>query len=226
LRNNKKRQMNNLPAFEYLMNTRKLNEHTIKTFHLAHCDSRGEVYVDADFIQEIPQLDFRFNNASLFPIQDLYGNCVGVSARPFSPGKDLPKYVNTSYEKSEHLYGLNIAWKDAVKEKTIYVVEGNIDVLQMYERGIKNVCGMLGSAFSVSQLGLLIGFVEKIIFVPDGDMAGLNFMEKTKNTLLKRYKDIPVSFSFLMLPTGFDPDSYLKKFSKEEFLALPQVELK
>jgi DNA primase len=218
--------MKTLSAFDYLINTRKLSEETVRLFHLAHRDSKGTIYVDADMTEPFPALDFRFNDASLFPIQDLYGKVVGVSARPFNPGPNLPKYVNTSYEKSEHLYGLNLTWKECVKEKRAFVVEGNVDVLQMWQKGIKNVVGMLGSAFSVTQLGLLAGFVERVIFVPDGDMAGLNFMEKTKNTLLKRYKDVPMSFSFLMLPQGYDPDSYLKKYSKEEFLALPEVEVK
>ena len=215
--------MKTLPAFKYLMEERQLSEDTIRTFHLAHRDSRGMIYVDADMTEPFPELDFRFNNASLFPVFDLYNKMIGVSARPFSPGPDLPKYVNTSYEKAEHLYGLNLSYPFCIKERRAFVVEGNVDVLQMWQKGIKNVTGMLGSNFSVVQLSLLAGFVEKVIFVPDGDMAGLNFMEKTKNTLLKRYKDVPMSFSFLMLPTGYDPDSFLKKFSKEEFLALPQV---
>lgn len=218
--------MKTLPAFKYLIEERGLSEDTIRLFHLAHRDSRGMNYVDADMTELFPELDFRFNNAALFPIFDLYKKCIGVSARPLIPKPDMPKYVNTSYEKAEHLYGLSETWKECVKEKAAYVVEGNVDVLQMHQKGIKNVVGMLGSNFSVSQLGLLVGFVEKVIFVPDGDAAGLNFMEKTRNTLLKRYKDVPVSFSFLMLPTGFDPDNYLKKYSKEEFLALPQVEVK
>jgi len=215
--------MKTLQAFKYLIDERQLTPETIRTFHLAHRDGRGTTYVDADMPEPFPELDFRFNNASLFPIFNLYGKCIGVSARPFNPGPNLPKYCNTSYEKAEHLYGLNVSWKDLIKEKTVFVVEGNVDVLMMHQKGIKNVVGMLGSNFSVVQLGLLLGFVERVVFCPDGDMAGLNFMEKTKNTLLKRYKDVPMSFSFLMLPMGHDPDSYLKKFSKEEFLALPQV---
>jgi|SRR5579864_2496178 len=218
--------MKTLPAYKYLIEERQLTEETIRAFHLAHRDAKGMMYVDADCTEPFPELDFRFNNAVLFPVFDLYGKCIGVSARPLTPGPDLPKYVNTSYEKADHLFGLNVAYPFCIKEKTAFVVEGNIDVAQMHQKGIKNVVGMLGSNFSVVQLGLLLGFVERVIFVPDGDMAGLNFMEKTKNTLLKRYKDVPMSFSFLMLPTGFDPDSYLKKFSKEEFLALPQVEVK
>lgn len=217
--------MKTLQAFKYLMDERGLTEETIRTFHLAHRDGKGMIYVDADCMEPFPELDFRFNNASLFPVFDLYNKMIGVSARPFNPGPNLPKYVNTSYEKAEHLYGLNVSYPFCIKERVAYVCEGNVDTLQMWQKGIKNVVGMLGSNFSVVQLGLLLGFVEHVIFCPDGDVAGLNFMEKTKNTLLKRYKDVPMSFSFLMLPTGFDPDSYLKKYSKEEFLALPEVKV-
>jgi DNA primase len=218
--------MKTLPAYKYLIDERGLTEESIKLFHLGFCDPHGTVYIDADFTEPLPVLDFRFYNSSIFPIQDLYGKCIGVSCRPLVPKSDMPKYINSSYEKAEHLYGLNVTWKDLVKEKRAFVVEGNLDLLQMWQKGIRNVVGMLGSNFSVVQLAILLGFVEQVTFVPDGDMAGLNFMEKTKNTLLKRYKDVPMSFSFLMLPTGYDPDSYLKKFSKEEFLALPQVEVK
>jgi DNA primase len=218
--------MKTLSAFKYLMDERQLTDEAIRTFHLAHRDGKGMNYVDADMTESFPELDFRFNNASLFPVFDLYNKIIGVSARPLNPGPDLPKYVNTSYEKAEHLYGLNLAYPFCIKERAVYVVEGNLDVIMCRQKGLCNVVGMLGSNFSVTQLSLLLGFVEKVIFVPDGDIAGLNFMEKTKNTLLKRYKDVPMSFSFLMLPTGFDPDSYLKRFSKEEFLALPQVEVK
>jgi DNA primase len=214
--------MKTLPAFKYLLEQRGLTEDTIKLFHLSYCDNRGMIYTDADMV-EFPKLDFRFNNASLFPIFDVYNQMLGVSARPLNPGPQDSKYVNTSYEKAENLYGLNVTLNDCIKEKVAYVVEGNISMLQMWQGGIKNVVAMLGSNFSISQLCILAGFVEKVIFVPDGDMAGLNFMEKTKNTLLKRYKDVPVSFSFKMLPTGLDPDDYFKKYSKEEFLALPEV---
>lgn len=217
--------MKTLPAFKYLMDERGLTENTIREFHLGYVDPKGTTYIDADFEGTLPQMDFRFYNSSLFPVQSLYGDVVGVSCRPLVAKPDMPKYINSSYEKAEHLYGLFQSWKDLVKEKAVYVVEGNLDVIMCRQKGLYNVVGMLGSNFSISQLSTVLGFVTKTVFVPDGDMAGLNFMEKTRNTLLKRYKDVPMSFSFLMLPQGFDPDSYLKKYSKEEFLALPQIEV-
>lgn len=218
--------MKTLPAFRYLIDERGLTEETIKTFHLGYCDPKGQIYIDAGFIGTLPQLDFRFYNSSIFPIFNVFNEVVGVSCRPLLQTERTSKYINTSYEKAEYLFGLQTTYPFCIQEKTVYVMEGNLDTLTAYQKGIKNVCSMLGSNFSVSQLSTVLGFVTKTVFVPDGDVAGLNFMEKTKNTLLKRYKDVPMSFSFLMLPMGYDPDSYLKKFSKEEFLALPQIEVK
>jgi DNA primase len=222
--------MNNLPAYKYLITERGLTPKIIRDFHLSYCDSRGQIYTDADMTLPFPELDFRFRNSSLFPIFNLYSTeVVGISARPLTPKPDLPKYINTSYEKSEHLYGLNLAWKDLIQEREVYIVEGNLDVIMCRQKGINNVVGLLGSNFSVVQLGLLIGFCEKIKFVLDGDMAGLNFMEKLKGMLIKRYKDVPVSFYFKFLPfdgnVKVDPDSYLKEHTKEEFLALPEVKV-
>ena len=229
--------MKTLPAFKYLIENRKLTEETIRNFHLAYEDHRGTIYVDADVstpvtppLTEDRKVDFRFLNSSLFPIFDLYGKIVGISARPLVETEKTTKYVNTSYEKSEHLYGLCQTWKDCVREKTVYVVEGNVDVLQMWQKGIKNVCGLLGSRFSSTQLGLLIGFVEHIVFVLDGDNAGIEFMGALKKEVTSRYHNIPVTFHFKFLPfdgkNKVDPDSFLLAHSKEEFLALPQVEIK
>jgi DNA primase len=221
--------MKTLPAMKYLIEERGLTESTIREFHLGYVDPKGTTYIDAGFEGMLPQMDFRFYNSSLFPVQSLYGDVVGISCRPLVAKPDMPKYINSSYEKSEHLYGLNVTWKDAVKEKSIYIVEGNVDVLQMRQKGIRHVASLLGSNFSVTQLGILLGLVEKTTFVLDGDMAGLNFMEKLKSVLLKRYKDVPMSFYFKFLPfdgkTKVDPDSFLLQHSKEEFLALPEVKV-
>lgn len=214
-----------LPAFEYLINTRKLSEKTIRDFNLAYCDPKGEIYIGAEFAGIFPNLDFRFRNASLFPICDLYGDVVGVSCRPLISNPKLPKYINTVYDKSKHLYGLNVTWKDCISENKVYVVEGNVDVLQMYQAGITNVVGMLGSAFSFTQLCLLSRFVKKIVLVPDGDKAGTGLIKRMNRDLVKKFYDADVEFLRVELPAGLDPDNYLKQNSKQDFLALPELPL-
>ena len=136
-----------------------------------------------------------------------------------------PKYTNTVYEKANHLYGLNVTWKKCLQDQKVYVVEGNVDVLQTYQAGIHNVVGMLGSAFSFTQLCLLSRFVKKIVFVPDPDKAGKGLLEKLQKAIPKKFYDSDIEFFYIALPIGQDPDNYFKAHSKEEFLSLPENRL-
>lgn len=212
-----------LPAYKYLVEVRKLDENTINTFNLGYVSPEGLVYVGADFTGIIPKMDKRFFHSTMFPIFDMFGACVAVSVRPLGPTQT--KYINSQYEKSEHLYGLNVTWKECLKEQTVYVVEGNISLLQMYQAGIKNCVAMLGSKLSVRQVCLLSRFVKKIILVPDSDKAGLKLIEKLQDNIPTKLYDADVKFSYIQLPVGNDPDDYLKTHSKTEFLAIDEQEL-
>src|SRR5579863_7495082 len=139
-----------LPAYKYLIEQRKINEDTIRAFHLGYIAQEGDTYVGANFPGKLPLMDKRFNHSTMFPIFDLYGTCIAVSARPLGPTQT--KYINTSYEKSEHLYGLSVTAASCLQAQTVYVVEGNISLLQMYQVGIKNCVAMLGSKLSTRQV--------------------------------------------------------------------------
>ncbi len=212
-----------LPGFKYLLEERHLSEETIKAFHLGAIDHLGLCYIDADFTGTLPQLDPRFKNSSMFPVQDLYGAVVGVSARPLVtiPGT---KYINTVYEKGDHLYGLNQTWKYCLETKKAYVVEGNIDTMMMWQAGIKNVVGMLGSNFSLTQFGLLYRFVHEICFVPDGDQAGINFINKMLSAIPKKLSHAnDITISLVSLPHGKDPDKFLQEYPKEYLFKLEKT---
>jgi len=212
-----------LSGFKYLVENRKLTEQTIRTFGLSYVDLNGEVYAPADYQGTLPTMDKRFYNSTLFPIQSVYGETVGISCRPL--GSSQTKYINSNYDKAKHLYGLFQVYKECLKEKSCYVVEGNIDTLMMYQCGIHNVVGLLGSAFSFTQLCLLSRFVKKLVIVPDGDLAGSKIVERLKKAMDKKFYDSDLEFFHVQLPMGFDPDNYLKKFSKEDFLSLPENKL-
>lgn len=212
-----------LPAYKYLSEVRKLNEDTINTFNLGYVSPEGSVYVGADFTGTIPLMDKRFFHATMFPIFDMFGTCVAVSVRPL--GLTQTKYINTAYEKSEHLYGLNITWKDCFKEGKVYVVEGNISLLQMYQAGIKNCVAMLGSKLSVRQVCLLSRFVKNIVIVPDSDKAGTQLIAKLQENIPGKLYDADVKFSYIQLPPGQDPDDYFKINTKQDFLNLSEEEL-
>lgn len=214
-----------LPAYKYLTETRKLSEETIRTFTLGHVSQEGFVYLPAEFSSTLPEEMKKphFNNSSLFPIFDLYGDCIAVSARPLGPTKT--KYINTVYKKSDHLYGLSVTWPECLKEQSVYVVEGNVSLLQMYQAGIKNCVAMLGSELSTTQVCLLSRFVKKIVLVPDADTKGALFLEKMGKLLPKKLYDADVKFTFVCLPDGKDPDDFFREKTKQDFLSIPEEEL-
>jgi DNA primase len=212
-----------LPAYKYLIEERKLTEDTINAFNLGYCSTNGEIYEGANFQGMLPILDPRFYHSTLFPIADMHGTIVGVSARPLGPTQT--KYINTSYEKSDHLYGLNVTWKDCLLKQSVYVVEGNISLLIPWQHGIKNIVAMLGKTFSFKQICLLSRFVKKIVFVPDGDLSGQKLLEKLQKTIPNQFYDADVEFTYLSLPDGKDPDDFIKVFGKDAFLKLEERKL-
>lgn len=213
-----------LPAFKYLVEERKLTEQTIRTFNLGYVSHSGDIYVGAEFTDMMPELDKRFYHSSLFPIFDLFGKCIAASVRPLGPTKT--KYINTEYEKKEHLYGLSVTWRACLQAQEVYVVEGNISLLQMHQAGITNCVAMLGSRLSPTQVCLLNRFVKKVIMVPDADKAGRKLIEKMQDELIPtKLYDSDIKFTYIELPNGQDPDDYFKTHTKEDFLGLTEQEL-
>lgn len=210
---------NMLKALEYLTKERKLTEEAIQQFGIGYCDPHGTNYLWSDFPTESLSLDTRFFNSILFPIKDLYGSVIAISARSMDPDPKS-KYLNTSYTKGKHLYGLYQTWKSCLEQNKVYVVEGNIDVPFLWQSGVPNVVGMLGSNLTVSQLCLLRRFTTNICLVPDADKAGTRFLDKVKIATSKKYENLEFNYSIIILPDGLDPDEYLLTHSKEEFYSL------
>lgn len=220
---------------DYLKQTRGLLDSDIETFSLGYCDEFGKVFVTKEWPTYDSLLDIqnrlkdsRFRNTALFPIFNLYGDIVGVSGRKVVQGENDPKYVNTVYPKTQHLFGFHLTHTDCLSAKSAFVVEGNLDTVTMYKFGIKNVVGMLSSNISFPQFCLLSRFVEEVTFVPDGDAAGQRFLERVRgkgqSKILSICQKLGLKTSFIELPAGYDPDSYLKKFGKEEFMKLKKGE--
>jgi DNA primase len=208
-----------LKGIDYLKNQRHLTEDVINLFQLMYCDESGTVYADTSFPESALPKDTRFYDSVLFPIYDLYNNVIAISGRSLSPNA-VAKYINTVYPKANHLFGLNRTWKECLKEKKVYVVEGNVDMIMMWQSGIKNVVGMLGSNLTLTQICLLARFVERIVLVPDGDNAGIKFLEKIKKSIPKKYEDFNISFGIVNLPSGYDPDKFLLEKGSKSLLQL------
>ena len=159
----------------------------------------------------------RFRDRLIFPIFNLSGKIIGFGGRDLS-GKEEPKYLNSPetsiYQKSKLLYGLNFSKEIIRSEKKAVVVEGYMDLISLYQAGLKNVVASSGTSFTSSQANLLSRFCEEAYLFFDSDSAGMSAALRSVNYLF----DAGLDLWIVTLPGGGDPDSYVKKFGAKKVL--------
>ena len=159
----------------------------------------------------------RFRNRITFPIFNLSGKIIGFGGRVLDD-KDVPKYLNSPetpiYQKGKVLYGLNFS-KDEIRQKgSAILVEGNVDLISLYQAEIKNVVASSGTAFTKDQARLLSRYTEKVFLFFDADTAGQSATFRSVDLLFSEGLEMFV----ISLKQGEDPDSFVKKFGKEEVI--------
>jgi DNA primase len=122
----------------------------------------------------------RFRNRLMFPIYDGGGKMVGFGGRTL--GEDDAKYINSGetpiYNKSNILYGLNLAKEAIRKSKAIILVEGYFDVLACHRIGIQHVVAVSGTALTEQHVKMIKRYAEKVILCLDQDRAGEQAAER------------------------------------------------
>ena len=151
-----------------------------------------------------------------FPIFSEYGDVVGISGRTLLSESDrrvvgIPKYKNSSYKKSDILYGLDKAKASILKRKNVYVLEGYFDYLSMVKNNIDNCVAICGTAFSKKHFLKLARYTEKITFILDSDDAGVT----SANRIYTKFINKGIKLRFLSLPNPYkDIDEYLSSGNK------------
>ena len=164
----------------------------------------------------------RFKNRLIFPIFDYNNKVIGFGGRALSQNY-LAKYINSPetefFKKGFNLYNLNNAKNQNKQSGIVFVVEGYMDVISLYQAGFKNVVATLGTAMTESHLNLIWRYFNDPIVCFDGDRSGQNAAHKISEKLIAYIKP-NYSLSFLILPNGFDPDSFVRKNGKNAFESL------
>ena len=162
----------------------------------------------------------RFRGRVMFPIRNTRGQIVGFGGRIIGRGE--PKYLNSPetpvFNKGQELYG---AWegRQAIRsDAQVVVVEGYMDVVGLAQLGIGNAVATLGTATTADHIRKLIRLTGRIVFSFDGDAAGRRAAWRALQTALPLLKD-DLSVRFLFLPTGHDPDTYIRAFGQAAFRA-------
>lgn len=164
----------------------------------------------------------RFRARVIFPIFNLSGRVVGFGGRILTKEENKPKYVNSPeseiYNKSNVLYGLNLAKSEIIKKDKCYLVEGYTDVISMHKAGFENVVASSGTALTTDQIRLIKRFTKNITILYDGDEAGIMASFRGIDLILEQGMNVKI----IMFPSDEDPDSYVRNHraaEAEEFLA-------
>ena len=160
----------------------------------------------------------RFGRRITFPIFNFSNQIVGFGARSIRESKI--KYINSPesniFKKSETLFGLKQNFDQIKKDEEVILVEGYLDVISMYQKGIKNSVATLGTTLSEIQINKMWNFSSKPYICFDGDLAGKKSIEIISLKVLKFL--VPgKSLKFILLPNNHDPDSFINQNSVNEF---------
>ena len=210
---------------------RGFSEETIGIFKLGYSPNSWDAFTShaikkgykLDFLQKTgltivkdeKQFD-RFKGRVMFPILSLSGRTLGFGGRILTNDKKAAKYLNSPesdiYHKSKVLYGIHHAKQSIAKEDNCYLVEGYTDVIQLYQKGIKNVVSSSGTALTTEQIRLINRLTKNITLLFDGDAAGLSASLRGVDLILEQGMNVKIC-SF---PEGEDPDSFAKNNTLEE----------
>lgn len=217
-------------AREYL-NKRGINDEIIDEFNIGFAPKNYDTIVklltskgfdentllETGLINRNNTLYDIFRDRITFPIHNARGNPVGFSARIYK-NIDEAKYVNTKetviFKKGEILFNYHRAQNEARRLKYLVVVEGQMDAIRLYASGIKNVVATMGTALTSYHADLLKKTNVKIILCMDNDAAGEMATLKNGEIL----ESVGCDLSVLRITDAKDPDEYILKHSKEEFI--------
>ena len=214
-------------AQEYVKK-RKLTQNTLETFKIGFSGKYDELYkslknqgfgekeiLESGLVIKNDRGQFidMYRNRFMIPICDVRGRVIAFGGRVLDDSK--PKYINSPenvvYSKGRHLFGLNVAKKDCSKK--LLIVEGYMDAISLYQRGITNVVAALGTALTEQQGWLLRKSTEQVILGFDADGAGQTAVARSMEILQKMGCDMRV----LQIEGAKDPDEFVLKFGEGRF---------
>ena len=165
----------------------------------------------------------RFRDRLMFPIRNVKGECIAFGGRLIKDKKDQAKYLNSpetkTYKKKYEVYGLHEIREINKRPESIFLVEGYMDVIGLYQHGVKNAVASSGTAFTQEQLRKILSYTNNIFIVFDGDEAGYKASWRAVENALSIIRE-DTRISFIFLNPGEDPDSFISTHGKDAFLNL------
>ena len=168
--------------------------------------------------QKFPYYD-RFRDRIMFPIANSRGRVIAFGGRTLHD-QGTPKYVNSPetsfFTKGRELYGLEKARKVVSQLDRLILVEGYFDVIALSQAGIKNVVAPLGTALTSGHVQSIRRMAKTVVLLFDGDAAGVSAVLRTLDLFL----NTGIAVKVIVLPSGEDPDTFIRTKGIEPFLKL------
>ncbi len=201
----------------YVKNKKNYYQVLLKKFKEKDLNDSGLFYYDEKKKEYVE----RFRGRIIFPIKSLTGQYIAAGGRIISKETYLAKYINSPetkfFKKGNHLYNLDKARKLSNLNDQVFLVEGYMDVIGLSKNKIENCVANLGTALTDRQISILNQFFNEIVICFDSDESGYKAAVRAAENSIRELKP-EKQISFLFLPSGDDPDSFVNNKGKEEFL--------
>lgn len=214
----------------YLKNDRGLSDETIRQFEIGlFPQDLRELFELADpknlreagVIKNASKSVFKTWDL-VMPVRDVHGNYIAMAGRirmseEERDSKGIPKYINSVYKKSQHLYGLNFAKRSILEKGVAYVVEGLFDVITPHQKGLSNFVGVCGKQLSTRHIALLARYADRIVLMLDNEQDAQECAQRTVEK--KQYDGISLA-ARNPFPEGIkDVDQFLRDRPISELLS-------
>jgi DNA primase len=161
----------------------------------------------------------RFRKRVMFPISNESGRVIAFTARTLDTGEKAgPKYINSPetplYSKGHVLFNMDKARTAIRRDEFALLVEGQMDCISVFLRGIQNVIATSGTAFTEQQVALLRRHTSNVVVNFDPDAAGANAAEKSIALLTEEGFTIKI----VTLDDGLDPDRFIRERGVEAYV--------
>ncbi len=229
-------------ALNYLSEKRGITEGTLDTFELGYAPDQWDGLLN--YLHKVENLPYelleaaglvvarkggdgfydRFRDRVIIPIHDRQGRVIGFGGRSLDGSE--PKYLNSPeteiFEKGKNLYGLNKAANSIRKNDRAVVVEGYFDVIALHASGVTNTVASLGTALSSQQITQLCRCTDskRIVLNFDADGAGIRAANRAIGEVEQLAMQGQLELRVLHLPSGKDPDEFLKANGAGEYRSL------
>ena len=166
-----------------------------------------------------------FRDRLMFPILSPMQEVLAFGGRIHDQGE--PKYLNSPetqvFNKGRVLYGLAHTAKYIRSDDAVIVVEGYMDLVSLFQAGLKNVAATMGTALTAEGAKLIKRLTTNVIVLFDSDEAGQRAAERSLPLLLAA----GLYPKGLILKDAKDPDEYVTKFGlqslKEKIDTSPEL---